>query len=88
MKINIKFLQISLIMIFACSIIYVNPYYKIESMTPILEDLSGVINSEDSLIVPMVEQKYPFEYYSKKLFGQKEQLDENNCHVYKPNIEN
>ena len=66
LNLNTLFLQISLILFLVLSSLLVSPYYKIESITPILKDVSKVINSQSDLIVPMIEQRYSFEHYSKK----------------------
>ena len=66
----------------------VSPYYKIESITPILKDVSKVINSQSDLIVPMIEQRYSFEHYSKKMFGEIFETEDTGCKVSKPKISN
>jgi len=88
LNLNTLLIQISLIFFLVLSSTLVSPYYKIESMTPILKDVSRAINSQENLIIPMVEQKHPFEYYSKKMFGKISEIEDTGCKILKPNISN
>ena len=48
----------------------VDAFYKIESMSPLIDDLNKSIDIGSSVIVSP-EQAPSFEYYSKEIFGQK-----------------
>jgi len=48
----------------------VDAFYKIESMSPLIDDLNKSIDIGSSVIVSS-EQAPSFEYYSKEIFGQK-----------------
>lgn len=65
-----------------------DPYYKIENMTPILEDISTSINNDSAYIIPMNEQKSSFEYYSAILYGSTEITTKNGCKYLVPNVNN
>tara|TARA_B100001564_G_C20632389_1_gene667911 strand:- start:48 stop:1538 length:1491 start_codon:yes stop_codon:yes gene_type:complete len=65
-----------------------NPYYKIENITPILKDISSSVNNENAYILPMDEQRHPFEYYSSKLFGNIETTDKKGCTYLVPDVQN
>lgn len=65
-----------------------DPYYKIENITPILRDISSSVNNENTFILPMDEQRHPFEYYSSNLFGSIETTDKKGCTYLVPDIQN
>ena len=65
-----------------------DPYYKIENMTPILEDISTSINNDSAYIIPMNDQKSSFEYYSAILYGSTEITTKNGCKYLVPNVNN
>ena len=78
---------VSFLLFFA--IPFVNdPYYKIENISPILEDVSQIVNNNNALIVPMDEQQQSFEFYSSKLYGQHISTLENGCKILLPSISN
>ncbi len=64
------------------------PYYKVENISSILEEIDQSINKADTFIVPMDEQRHSFEFYSSKLYGQKLSILSDGCRMFIPDIFN
>ncbi len=64
------------------------PYYKVEDISSILEEINQHINKTDSFIVPMDEQRHSFEFYSSKLYGQQLSVLSDGCQMLIPDIFN
>ena len=64
------------------------PYYKVENITPILNEISDSINNEESYILVMNEQRYSFEYYSSQLYGKVPISTIDGCNYLVPDISN
>ena len=65
-----------------------DPYYKVENISSILEELNEHINKTDTFIIPMDEQRHSFEFYSSKLYGQQISLLDDGCQIFTPDIFN
>tara|TARA_B100001250_G_C19351493_1_gene593617 strand:- start:172 stop:600 length:429 start_codon:yes stop_codon:yes gene_type:complete len=64
------------------------PYYKVEDISSILEEINQHINKTGSFIVPMDEQRHSFEFYSSKLYGQQLSVLSDGCQMLIPDIFN
>lgn len=64
------------------------PYYKVEDISSILDEINEHINKTDTFIVPMDEQRHSFEFYSSKLYGQKLSVLGDGCKMFIPDIFN
>lgn len=64
------------------------PYYKVENITPILNDISASINNEESYILVLNEQRYSFEYYSSQIYGKVPISTVDGCNYLVPDISN
>ena len=87
---NLKKQLVTTLMIVLLALIpfFNEPYYKIENITPILDDISSSINNDNAYILPMDEQKRSFEYYSAILYGSVEITTKNGCKYLVPNVNN
>ena len=87
---NLKKQLVTTLMIVLLALIpfFNEPYYKIENITPILDDISSSINNDNAYILPMDEQKRSFEYYSATLYGSVEITTKNGCKYLVPNVNN
>ncbi len=88
LKINKKILLSMSILLFLIIPNINNPYYKVENISSILEEIDQYINKTDTFIVPMDEQRHSFEFYSSKLYGQKLSTLSDGCQMFIPDIFN
>ena len=88
LKLKKQFITTLIITLFVLIPFINDPYYKIENMAPILEDISTSINNDSAYIIPMNDQKRSFEYYSATLYGSVETTTKNGCKYLAPNVNN
>ena len=87
---NLKiFNYILIFIIILYSHIFVKPFYKTETITPILYEISEEFNNNSDSIFVTYEQKHSFDYYGKDYFEIKNLIrEDNNCSYYQLNIKN
>ncbi len=88
LKLKKQLITTFMIILLALVPLFNEPYYKVENITPILDDISSSINNDNAYILPMDEQKRSFEYYSATLYGSVEITTKNGCKYLVPNVNN